>query len=193
MQLLVVPASTLPIYLPFNVAPAEFGEPFTDVTFNSASANVTVPGYGEIAQVNDAVMFTTTGALPSTLTVGTVYYVVSGGSGSNINISATVGGSAITVGNSGASGTATLHVISTWQGIPLPFKPGNTVLAVNLTSTATNLQGAADANTSTYGDPQGPGSFTTIVAVPNPGMVLATLSYDWIQSSGAVAINLIQD
>ena len=60
-----------------------------------------------------AIVFTTTGALPTGLTVGTVYYVV-GSSGTTFNVSATYGGAAIaTTGTQ--SGT---HYIQT-RGIPI--------------------------------------------------------------------------
>jgi hypothetical protein len=61
----------------------------------------------------DAVVFQTTGALPTGITAGTVYYVINV-SGSTCNISATYGGSAITTTGT-QSGTHQLTV----RGIPL--------------------------------------------------------------------------
>jgi hypothetical protein len=62
----------------------------------------------------DALMFTTTGALPSGLAVGTVYYAKDVVGGTSCNLSATYGGPAITTTGS-QSGT---HRISV-RGIPL--------------------------------------------------------------------------
>jgi hypothetical protein len=61
----------------------------------------------------DAIVFQTTGALPTGITAGTVYYVINA-SGTTCNISATYGGSAINTSGS-QSGTHQLSV----RGIPL--------------------------------------------------------------------------
>jgi hypothetical protein len=61
------------------------------------------------------VVFTTTGTLPTGLTAGTTYYVISAGlSGSQFEVSATSGGTAINTSGAGSgTHTATIeHVIS---------------------------------------------------------------------------------
>jgi hypothetical protein len=65
-----------------------------------------------------AIVFNTTGALPTGLTVGTVYYVINA-SGTTFNVSATAGGSAITTTGT-QSGT---HTISP-RGIPISALAG---------------------------------------------------------------------
>lgn len=63
----------------------------------------------------DMVVFSTTGALPTGLTAGTRYYVISAGlSGSVFEVSATAGGSAINTSSAGSgTHTATIeHVLS---------------------------------------------------------------------------------
>lgn len=68
----------------------------------------------------DAILLNTTGALPTGLTPGTVYYVVNA-SGSTFNLSATYGGAAINTSGS-QSGTHTMSV----RGIPLTSLGGTT-------------------------------------------------------------------
>lgn len=68
----------------------------------------------------DAILLNTTGALPTGLTPGTVYYVVNA-SGSTFNLSATYGGAAINTSGS-QSGTHTMSV----RGIPLTSLGGAT-------------------------------------------------------------------
>ena len=59
---------------------------------------------------NDMVVFTTTGTLPTGLTAGTTYFVISAGlSGSVFEVSATKGGSAINTSSAG-SGTHTATI-----------------------------------------------------------------------------------
>lgn len=68
------------------------------------------------AAAGDKVSFTTTGALPAGLTVGTQYYVIAAGlSGSQFELSATLGGSAINTSSAGSgTHTATIeHALAT--------------------------------------------------------------------------------
>lgn len=72
------------------------------VTFTNGSAVIAATN---TFAVNDSVRFTTTGSLPTNFSTGTTYYVISTGlSGSQFEVSATIGGSAITAGSAG-SGT----------------------------------------------------------------------------------------
>lgn len=68
---------------------------------------ITIPASSDF-RVNDPVTFTEKGTanLPSALTSGTVYYIKARPSTTTVQISATVGGTAITVAQDGGTGTA---------------------------------------------------------------------------------------
>jgi hypothetical protein len=81
----------------------------------------------------DQVVFTTTGALPTGLTAGTTYYVLSSGlSSSSFQVSATPGGSAInTSGSQSGTQTAAIeHILDT------PTTNGTYILAVDAVNMA---------------------------------------------------------
>ena len=206
MQVLITTgtvAGSQPIYLPYDKAPVPFGDPLA-ATVTSANPGVfTVPGY--LPTLNDAVSFTiqgTTGFL-STLaglaTVGqpsTTYYVVSP-STDTFELSTAKGGTAVSIVSTMAQngGTVIVHLLSNQvDGTTIPFKPGNTVLAMNggnagtSVSTAANafasinLYGAADLTT-VYGNPIGPGTWDLITTVAFGAPKLVTLTYDWIVAS----------
>jgi hypothetical protein len=81
----------------------------TTATFTNSSASI---GWTNTLHANDPVYFTTSGSLPTNFTAGTIYYVSSTGlSSSNLQVSATPGGSVITAGSAG-SGTQTGHASS---------------------------------------------------------------------------------
>jgi hypothetical protein len=70
---------------------------------NASPAVLTLNSHGRA--VGDAIVLTTSGALPAGLTAGTVYYIISAGFGANsFQVSATAGGSAINTTDAG-SGT----------------------------------------------------------------------------------------
>lgn len=186
MQLLQV--TNAPLYLPYDTGFTPFGDPLSDIAITIAAPGVvTSPGYNAV--LNDQVQFSTTGALPTGIVAGTIYYVVSP-STDTFQISATKGGSSITTSGS-QSGTHTLHVLSDESfAITLPFKPGNSVIATGTSGLV--LQGAPDLN-SGYGNPGGPGTYVTIATVPAGLFVPALLSYDWIRVSTAATINLLQN
>lgn len=78
-------------------------------TFTNSSA---VIGATNTFVVGQAVVFTTTGGLPTNFTAGTVYYVISTGlSSSQFEVASTIGGSAITAGS---AGTGTQTVTTYW-------------------------------------------------------------------------------
>lgn len=80
-------------------------------TFTNTSANI---GLTNTCAAGDIVSFTTSSALPTNFAVNTNYFVIATGlSSSNIQVSATPGGSAITAGSAGAgTQTATVeHVV----------------------------------------------------------------------------------
>lgn len=199
MQVLSLVSGTtpLPIYLPADIAPVPFGDPLSDVTITSSTtAIVSVPGYDN-PQANDAVAFSVVSGntLASGLTVGAVYYVVAPISGYTFAVSATKGGAAIATTTSTTAGKpATVHLLSKQvYGPNLPFKPGSTAVALNVQTSAQTLQGASDVN-SGFGNPGGPGSFSTIATVAGGSAQLVTLSADWIQvSATAGGLILLQN
>ena len=81
---------------------------------NASPGVVSLTAHGLVA--GDAVVFSTTGALPTGLTVGTVYYVISAGLTANaFEVSATAGGSAI---NTSSAGSGTHSVTDVYTSIP---------------------------------------------------------------------------
>lgn len=190
MQILNV--TNLPIYLPYDKAPVPFGDPLVATMTIAAPGVVTVPGY-DAPVIGDAVAFSTTGALPTGLVVGTTYYVVATVTGDTFSVSATKGGSAITTSGS-QSGVHSIHLLSNEvDGVTLPFKPGNSAVVFNLTGGSLTLQGSADSNTTTFGAPAGPASFVTIAVVPAGTAALVQLSFDWIRVSTAATLVLLQN
>ena len=189
MQILNV--TNLPIYLPFDMAPQPFGDPIEGISCTSASPGVvTAPGY--VPAAGDAVAFSYTagGSIPTGLTVGTIYYVVSP-SGDTFSVSATKGGSAINTSSTGSN--LVLHLVSSQlDGTSLPFKPGASAVVLNLSGGTLVLQGASDSNTG-FGVPGGPGSWNTIKSLTTGTAALATLSYDWIRVSTAGTLVLLQN
>lgn len=196
MQVLTV--SNLPIFLPADTAQVPFGDPLSDVTVTSASPGVvTSPGYNPTNGDAVSFSFTTGGSIPTGLTAGTVYYVVSASS-DTFSVSATKGGSAINTSSTGSN--LTLHLLSQQQyGTKIPFKPGNSVVILNTTGGSLVLQGAPDVNSGapgaigSYGNPGGPGSFTTIATVAAGAAVVATLNFDWIKVSTSANLILLQN
>src|SRR5450830_793287 len=96
--------------------------------------------------VNAPVKFTTTGALPSGLTAGTTYYVISAGFGANsFQVSATIGGAAINT-----SGTQSgVHT-----AINAPYGCANDLSTFNLPNIPagyTTVQASANEGTTTVG------------------------------------------
>ncbi len=194
MQLMNL-TSGLPVYLPYDKAPVPFGDPFNDVTITSASpGSVTIPGYQPT--VNDAIAFTTNsgGTMTSGLSNGVTYYVaaVTTATGA-FTVASTKGGTAIiTSGQAGptAAGQITAHLLSQEvDGALIPFKPNNSVVAMNLTGTNATLYGGNDTNGSTPGNyVQAPAGATTwnVIATVNSGTAkLVTLGYDWVLASAS--------
>lgn len=72
------------------------------VTISNASpADVSLTSHGLV--VGDAIYFTTTGGLPTELSINTIYYVISAGFGANsFQVSATRGGAAINTSSAGS-------------------------------------------------------------------------------------------
>jgi len=184
--------TNLPVFLPLDKAPAPFGDPFDDCSGTNASPAVfTAAGYKPTN--GDAVVLSVAfgGSLDANFTVGFKYYVV-GASGSSFSLSATSGGTAINAAAAASTGIV-LHLVSREvDGVTIPFKPGYTVVVLNLSAGPLTLQGASDMGVK-YGDVQGPGSFSTIVTVPAGSAALATLSYDWIQVSTSGTLVLMQN
>jgi hypothetical protein len=95
------------------------------VTISNASPGV-VTGTGHGGTTNDQVILSTTGGLPTGLTAGTAYYIISSGLGSNtFQLSATRGGSAINTSSAG-SGTHTAkiyHEVYRPSGVTAALQP----------------------------------------------------------------------
>src|ERR1700675_4536138 len=140
------------IYLPYDKAPVPFGDPLAATVTSAGSGSgaaggiFTVPGYTQVAN-GDAVSLSvagTTGFLTSLAAVtsqaqpNTTYYV-SSASGSTFSISTQKASAAAppgviavtsTLGQNG--GQLFVHLLSNQpDGTTLPFKPNNTVLAMN--------------------------------------------------------------
>lgn len=194
MQVLAL--TTLPIYLPADIAPVPFGDPLSDVTITSSTtAIVTVPGY-DAPVANDAVSFSVVSGstLASGITVGAVYYVVAPISGDTFAISTAKGGAVVATTTSTTAGKpATIHLLSKQvYGPNLPFKPGSTAVALNLTAAAITVSGAADVN-SGFGNPGGPGSLATIATVASGSAQILQLSTDWVVLSSGGPLVLLQN
>ena len=206
MQVLITTgtvAGSQPIYMPYDKAPVPFGDPLAATVTSANPGVLTVPGY--LPTLNDAVSFTIQGptgfisTLAGLATVGqpsTTYYVVSP-STDTFELSTAKGGTAVSIVSTMAQngGTVIVHLLSNQvDGTTIPFKPGNTVLAMNggnagtSVSTAANafasinLYGAADLTT-VYGNPIGPGTWNLITTVAFGAPKLVTLNYDWIVAS----------
>lgn len=192
MQILNV-SSGLPIYLPYDTAAVPFGDPISDISVTSSTTGVvTAQGYAPV--LNDAVQFSASGAgsaVPGGITAFKTYYVIAP-SGDTFAISTAKGGSAVATTDTGV-GLLTLHLVSgETDGVFLPFKPGNTAIALNIGATNLTLQGATDIST-VYGDPQGPGAWSTIATVNSGTAKLVQLSTDWIRVTASGTLVLLQN
>lgn len=219
-------ANSNAIYLPYDKAPVPFGDPLAASLTAATPTVVTVPGY--LPTNGDAVSFSvaaTSGFLTSLAGLSTIQfqlnttYYVSSATGATFTLStqksaaatpAFVYASITTLGQFG--GQPFVHLLSNQpDGTTLPFKPNNTVLAMNaptsaLTTTnqlAITVFGAPDLNTvlatGTYGAPLGPNASATtgwnVIATVGAGQPkLIQLSYDWIVASGSTnTLVLIQN
>jgi hypothetical protein len=227
MQVLITTGTvngTQPIYLPYDKAPVPFGDPLAASLTAATPSIVTVPGY--VPTVGDAVSLSVAGtsgfltSLSGLTTVSgqlnTTYYVAGisavGAFTLGTQKSTLTSISMITsLGQFG--GQVFVHLLSNQvDGPTLPFKPGNTVLAMNggnvatLVTVATSpitVLGAADLNTvlatGTYGAPLGPNAagttgWSVIGTVGFGTPKLVTLGYDWIVATGSTStLVLIQN
>ena len=81
---------------------------------NASPAVFTLASHGLVA--DDALVLSTTGALPAGLTVGTVYYVISAGLTSNaFEVSTSIGGAAV---NTSSAGSGTHSMTYFYAGLP---------------------------------------------------------------------------
>ena len=205
-------AGSQPIYLPYDKAPVPFGDPLGASLTAATPSIITVPGY--VPTVNDAVSITVEGGngilatqvgAAGILQLSTTYYV-SGVSAANAFTLGTQKGTATslaswtTLGFNITTSTIALqpiaHLLSNQvDGTTIPFKPGNTVLAMNAGTAqllgtgsfvAINLLGASDLST-VYGNPIGPGTWNVIATVGFGAPKLVTINYDWIVASNSTA------
>jgi hypothetical protein len=224
MQVLITTgtnAGTQPIYLPYDKAPVPFGDPLAASLTAATPTVVTVPGY--LPSNGDAVALSvagTSGFLSSLSGLTTIAaqlnttYYVSSASGDTFTLSTQKASAATpagvlsmvtTLGQFG--GQLFVHLLSNQvDGTTLPFKPDNTVLAMNggsVSGTGSSvlpitLMGAQDLNTvlatGTYGAPLGPSTFSVIATIGFGAPKLVTLSNDWIVASGSTStLILIQN
>lgn len=215
MQVLLTTGTVLgtqPIYMPNDKAPVPFGDPLAaSLTFATPSI-ITVPGYAP--SVNDAVsitiqgpagILTTQAGAAGTLQLSTTYYV-SGVSAANAFTLGTQNGTATSLASWSTMGfsiatpaNATqpiVHLLSNQPyGTLLPFKPGNTVLAMNggagQVSTGSyaapiTLLGAPD-KTTVFGNPLGPTAYSVIATIGFGAPKLVQLNYDWIVASNSTS------
>lgn len=98
------------------------------IAWTNGSPNLTITGSFSNYPVNSQVTFNTPGAVPTPLVAGTTYYVVSSIVGTNtvIQVSATPGGSAITITQTG-SGTTTIKNNGELQVGSMTSHPGTVV------------------------------------------------------------------
>lgn len=207
-------AGTAPIYLPYDLAPLPFGDPLAASWTAATPTVVTVPGYAPANGDAVALSIAGTSGFLSSLSglttisaqLNTTYYV-SSASGQTFTLStqkasaATPAGvlSMITTGMQ-LGGQDFVHLLSNQlDGTLLPFKPGNTVLAMNggavagtgvITGSIT-LMGASDKNTTlstgTYGAPLGPNTFAVIATIAFGSPKIVQLSNDWIVATGSTS------
>jgi len=217
MQVLITTgttAGTAPIYLPYDLAPLPFGDPLAASWTAATPTVVTVPGYTPANGDAVALSIAGTSGFLSSLSglttisaqLNTTYYV-SSASGQTFTLStqkasaATPAGvlSMITTGMQ-LGGQDFVHLLSNQiDGPLLPFKPGNTVLAMNggaVAGTGTlvgsiTLMGAADKSatlvTGTYGAPLGPSTFSVIATIGFGTPKIVQLSNDWIVATGSTS------
>lgn len=217
MQVLITTgttAGTAPIYLPYDLAPVPFGDPLAASWTAATPTVVTVPGYTPANGDAIALSIAGTSGFLSSLSglttisaqLNTTYYA-SSASGQTFTLStqkasaATPAGvlSMITTGMQ-LGGQNFVHLLSNQiDGPLLPFKPGNTVLAMNggaIAGTGTlvgsiTLMGAADKSatlvTGTYGAPLGPSTFSVIATIGFGTPKLVQLSNDWIVATGSTS------
>ena len=185
------------VYTVTDVAPIPFGDPFQgSATSSTAAAVFTVVGYQ--ATSGDAVTLSKEagGFLDTAFTVGTIYYVVSP-STDTFELSATKGGSAVAAVSSTASSLVSVHLVSNQvDGTVIPFKPGHTVVALNLSTYSVSLYGAPDASAPTPGNytyPTGPGTAVSMATVAAGAAALVQLNYDWIKCSSTAGCILLQN
>lgn len=206
MQVLTLGA--LPIYLPYDTAPVPLGDAIAGVTCTAAAPGVftTPDGGGYVPKVGDAISltFTAGGALPAPFTVapngtttfgifGTALaiYYVSAVTGSTFSLALTKGGASVTTTTTGSN--IVVHLMSgEVDGVVLPFKPNNTVVAENNTGGSLTISTAPDSGQAApgqgYNPPAGPGSFTVIATIPAGAAQLVVINNDWIKASGTIIL-----
>lgn len=206
--------NTLPVYLPYDIAHAPFGDPFNDVTITSSIPGqlVTVPGYE--ATSGDIVFFSVNSGntIATNVSANFIYYVTSVNNNS-FYLALTKGGAIVTsaVGVNATSGQVVIHLVSGQvDGALIPFKPGNSVVAINTSNSAVWIFGAADNYAQAPGSvaalgssvPGGPGALTNLLTgvpgggIPARGAAVITLDYDWIavgSAAGATSVILLQN
>lgn len=203
MQLLNV--TKFPIYLPYDKAPVPFGDPLSDATMTATTLSTlqtpsvfTVPGYTPNANDRVGLSVLTTQTLDTAFPVGTAFYVVSQAN-NTFSLSTAKNGNPLytyTTSSINTSGALTVHLLSNQvDGALIPFKTGYSVVAFNLSTATIYLNGAADLNVTTYGNPQGPGAYSLMTSIASGAAAIVPLNYDWIvtTSAGPGTLPLVQN
>ena len=197
-------AGTQPVYLPYDKAPVPFGDPLgatytagTPAIFYAVGYN---PTLGDAVSINPTTVLTTANGVTGIIQPGQAYYVA--GIAATGSFTLSTSNSTLSSLSLWAGTAATAHLLSQQvDGTTLPFKPGNTVVAINggasmgtgVASAAITLFGASDKQTG-YGDPQGPNTFAVIATIAFGVPKIIQLNYDWIVASAATGtLNLIQN
>ena len=154
---------------------------------NSPVATITIATPGVVSVPNtcaagQGVVFTTTSALPTGLTAGTIYYVIAAGlTTTSFEVSATVGGAAVNTSGS-QSGTQIVSAVytnattsNTPVGISPPIPPGLVVPGKCVIP---------------YQETNASETFTLAASVSNTGAVLQTLNLAHTGSGGATVADI---
>jgi hypothetical protein len=154
---------------------------------NSPVATITIASPGVISVPNSCaagqgVVFSTTSALPTGLTAGTIYYVIAAGlSTTSFEVSATVGGAAVNTSGS-QSGIQTVSAVytnattsNTPIGISPPIPPGLVVPGKCIIP---------------YQETNASETFTLAASVSNSGAVLQTMNLAHTGAGGATVADI---
>lgn len=183
MSIQTLPVTNLAIDLAAELHAGGDNNPVTFTVTIASPGVFTAPA--DYLPVNGQQMtLTTTGALPTGLTAGTVSYFVVNASANTWQLSLTSGGAAINTSVS-QSGVHTAHVSSkaiASAALATPFKAGYTMVVYNGTAGSLVLQDSDDI--STWG---------TLATVPANGYVNVQLRKQYIRVSTVATLYLLSN
>lgn len=141
---------------------------------NASPAVFTLVAHGR--SIGDAIVLSTTGSLPTGLTVGTVYYIIAGGFTANaFEVALTPGGTAI---NTSSAGSGTHSFTDDYTALPLGYhwqfaQFGSIVIAVQPN---TNPQAFTMGSSSAFADLAGSPPQAAYIAIVGRFVVLSGLT-----------------